>query len=231
MSLIWERPVAQRRRNVQLDRERIVAASIALADAEGLGAVTLRRVAAALGVLPMRLYTYLETKSDLLDLMADEVFATVEPPAPQIPWRPALTTIAHGLRGAAVRHPWFVDLLGSRPPYGPHGLRLTERAWSAIYDLCPDAAAAAACTTALIGYVTGALQQQQGALEEAGVTRYLTRAVAEGPFPTLARAFTELPAQDTFALGLDVVLDGIAAQLTGRRRPAGSPRSRTTPRR
>lgn len=221
MSLIWQRAAPQRRRRVELDRERIVVAAVALADTEGLPAVTLRRVAADLEVLPMRLYTYLRTKDDLLDLMLDAVYATVELPA-EGQWRPTLTAIAHGIRDAATRHPWFVTLLGSRPPYGPNGLRLVERVWSTLSEREPDAATAAAGASAFIGYVTGALAGAHGAPEHEDVQHYLAQAVAEGPYPALAKAFAQPLPQDTFTVGLQVVLDGIAAQLTTHRRTAGS---------
>ena len=71
---------------------------------------------------------------------------------------------------------------------------------------------AAACA-AFIGYVTGALAQEEGERDQADVARYLATAVATGPFPTLVRAFAELTPQDTFGQGLEVVLDGIAAKL------------------
>ncbi|MDG6107721.1 TetR/AcrR family transcriptional regulator C-terminal domain-containing protein [Dactylosporangium aurantiacum] len=213
MSLVWERPVPDRRRSVSLDRERIVAAATALADAEGLEAVTLRRVAAGLDVLPMRLYTYLETKDDLLDLMADWAYQQIELPGPRTGWRPALRAVAQGLRTVAAEHPWLVTLLANRPPYGPNGLRLVERVWSALYDRAADPATAAAACTAFIGYVTGALAQEAGQPHHPGVERYLATAVTDGPFPTLARAFAELAPADTVAAGLEVVLDGIAARL------------------
>ena len=215
MPLVWERPVPERRRAVPLDRDRIVAAATALADAEGLEAVTLRRVAADLGVLPMRLYTYLETKDDLLDLMADTAYQAIRLPAPRMAWRPALRQIARGLRNTARVHPWLIPLLGGRPPYGPNGLRLVERVWSALYDLAPDPATAAATCAAFIGYVTGALAQEEGEQDRDDVARYLATAVGQGPFPTLARAFAALSPVDTFESGLDVVLDGITARFDG----------------
>lgn len=186
---------------MQLDRDQIVAAATALADSEGLAAVTLRRVAADLGVLPMRLYTHLETKDDLLDLMLDSVYATVDIPAPDQGWRAALKAIALNLRSAAENHPWLPDLLGTRPPYGPHGLRLVERVWTAVRT--PE------CASAYIGYLTGALQQETGAQAD----DYLARTVTESAFPALARAFADVPAGDTFLAGLDVVLDGIDLRL------------------
>ncbi|NUR70502.1 MAG: TetR family transcriptional regulator [Hamadaea sp.] len=211
---MWERPVADRRRSVRLDRDRIVATAVALADRDGLDAVTLRRVAADLEVLPMRLYTYLATKDDLLDLMADWAYGLIELPGPKTPWRSSLRKIAQELRAVAGGHPWVITLLGSRSPYGPNGLRLVERVWSALYDRAPDPATAAAACTAFIAYATGALAQEAGAPDSPDVERYLATAVSGGAYPTLARAFADLGPADTFDGGLEVVLDGIAARLT-----------------
>ncbi|MEV6967735.1 TetR/AcrR family transcriptional regulator C-terminal domain-containing protein [Hamadaea sp. NPDC051192] len=214
MALVWERPVAERRRSVPLDRDLIVATAVALADRDGLDSVTLRRVAADLDVLPMRLYTYLATKDDLLDLLADWAYGLVELPGPRTVWRPALRKVARELRSIATGHPWVITLFGTRSPYGPNGLRLVERVWSALYDRAPDPATAAAACTAFIGYVTGALAQEAGAPDSPDVQRYLATAVGGGAYPTLARAFAELGPADTFMGGLDVVLDGIATRLT-----------------
>ncbi|GAA2710377.1 TetR/AcrR family transcriptional regulator [Micromonospora olivasterospora] len=209
MSVIWERP-APARRGVDLDLERIVAAATAVADSEGLEAVTLRRVAADLGVLPMRLYTHLGTKDDLLDLMLDTAYGQVESPS-GTDWREILTALARRLRAVAQRHPWLPRLMGARDPIGPHGLRLTEHVWQTLHALDPTPATAAARAAAFIGYVTGALQQQTGAPNDEQVRRYLAAAVAGGALPTLARVFAELTPTDTYELGLRVVLDGIGA--------------------
>jgi AcrR family transcriptional regulator len=209
VTVVWDRPVPERKRNVPLDRAKIVAAAIAIADTEGLDAVTIRRVAGALGVLPMRLYTYLESKADLADLMIDEVYAGVTVPSARSGWRTTLVSIAAGLRTAAASHPWAVSLFGSTRPYGPSGLRLVDRVWAAVSG---DAASA----TAFIGYVTGALQQELGAPDTDEVSGYLARTVAGGSFPALAKAFTGRQPGETFRAGLDVTLDGIAARLRGR---------------
>jgi AcrR family transcriptional regulator len=213
MSTVWDRPVSDRRRHVPIDRSKIVSAAIALADHDGLDAVTVRGVAAELGVLPMRLYTYLDTKSDLLDLMIDDVYAGVPLPGAAAGWRTTLESIADGLRTAAAAHPWCVVLFGSRSPYGPNGLRIVEAVWSAVRG---DAAAA----TAFIGFVTGALQQELGAPDAAGVADYLARQVAGGEFPALAQAFAAGPVGDVFRGGLAVTLDGIAARLSEQRSDA-----------
>src|ERR671922_2206935 len=85
---VWDRPEPPPR-PVPLDRERIVAAAIALADEGGLEAVSLRKVAARLDAGPMRLYGYISTKEELFDLMVDEVHAEILPEEQPGDWRGA----------------------------------------------------------------------------------------------------------------------------------------------
>ncbi|MFC8723449.1 TetR/AcrR family transcriptional regulator, partial [Kitasatospora sp. NPDC057198] len=81
--LVWERPEPPERRSpAPLSRALIVGAALELADADGLEGVSIRRVAAALEVGPMRLYGYVETKAELLELMVDAVYGEIAPPAP-----------------------------------------------------------------------------------------------------------------------------------------------------
>ena len=96
--LVWERPEPPDRPvPASLSRERIVRAAIRLADADGLAAVSLRKVAAALDVGPMRLYGYITTKEELLELMVDAVYAEIRPAGDG--WREALSVVvAVGLR-------------------------------------------------------------------------------------------------------------------------------------
>src|SRR5262245_54493212 len=97
----------------------IVAAAIALADSEGLGAVAMRRVAEALGVAPMSLYSYVPSKAELLDLMLDT--ATGETARPPIDdWRSGLAGIARENWTLYHRHPWMLHIAAYRPPLGPN---------------------------------------------------------------------------------------------------------------
>ena len=136
LTLVWERPEPPRRPAPSpLSRERIVRAAIELADADGLEGVSLRRVGAALDAGPMRLYGYLSTKDELLDLMVDAVYGEMLPPQPPEPpadWRAAVRAIALRTRDAARRHEWFADLLGGRPHLGPRALAYQETVLAAL---------------------------------------------------------------------------------------------------
>lgn len=228
---IWEHPEPPTRKPPPpLRRAVIVAAAMRIADAEGIDAVSLRRVAAELHVGPMRLYGYLDSKSDLLDLMLDAALGEIDVPGPPSgDWRSDLRHIADGVQRVARRHPWLVSLLGTRQPYGPNGLGLIERAFAALDGIGLDAAALAQAVSAVFGYVVGYIQLEllpdtpphSGDVEEEAsqeqVSSYL-RSVA-GRYPTLARVFAELGAvdpQDAFHASLEYVLDGVASRITSR---------------
>lgn len=229
---IWARPEPRSRpAPTPLSRERIVAAAIALADADGLAAVSLRKVAAKLDAGPMRLYGYLSTKEELLDLMVDAVYGEIPPPRPG-DWRTAMRSVAGGLRAAALRHPWFSDLLGGRPSLGPHMLAHMEAALAAL-DGAPgfdDVDTVLRVYTAVGSYAVGAIRTEiadQRAEATSGMDEqqwqrsvgpYLTSMLATGRYPTLRKVVTdaEQPSrQAVFDAGLDYVLDGVAARLAG----------------
>jgi AcrR family transcriptional regulator len=233
-ALVWERPEpAGRPVLAPLSRERIVAAAIELADTDGLAAVSLRKVAAALDAGPMRLYGYLSTKEELLDLMVDAVYGEIVPAAPAGPdWRSALRTLALRTRQAARRHEWFVDLVGGRPNIGPNGLAYLETAMSTMdgapgFDHIDTVMQAVGAVNA---YVTGAIRneitelrtERTSGLDEqqwqAASYAYMERMLATGRYPTIAKIIKDATHPDAaigFEAGLDYVLNGIAARIGG----------------
>ncbi|WP_437284667.1 TetR/AcrR family transcriptional regulator [Sorangium sp. So ce406] len=231
--LVWERPEpAPRPAPGPLSRDGIVRAAIALADAEGLASVSLRKVGASLGAGPMRLYGYMSTKEELLELMVDAVYGEMAAAGPlRGGWRDVLRAMAHRTRRAAHQHRWLTDLLGGRPHLGPNALAHLEASLAALSDSPGfgdiDAALLAAGT--VNAYVLGALQSEASELraehasgmDQAAWQRstgpYIERMIATGRFPTLARVVrdaTHPPPDVVFDRGLDCVLDGIAARLT-----------------
>lgn len=227
---VWDRPEPPPR-PVPLDRERIVAAAVELADEGGLEAVSLRKVAARLNAGPMRLYGYLSTKQELLDLMVDEVYAEILPETPgERPgdWREALGSLAHRTRRAALRHPWLADLLGGRPALGPNALAVAESTLSALDGLA-DVDTVLRAVETVNAYSTGAIRREIAHLRAERATGlstrdwqrahgpYLTRMLATGRFPAVGRAVrdgTDVDAETSFTTGLDWVLDAVAARLT-----------------
>lgn len=225
---VWDRPEPPGR-PAPLDRERIVAAAVALADAGGLEAVSLRKVAARLDAGPMRLYGYIGTKEELFDLMMDEVYAEILPEEPPGDWREALRGLAHRTRQAALRHEWLADLLGGRPALGPNAMAVSESTLAALDGLAGIDTVARAVET-VSAYSTGAIRREIANLRAERATGlskddwqrasgpHLTRMLATGRFPALAKLVhdgTHIDAETTFTTGLDWVLDAVAAKLTG----------------
>jgi AcrR family transcriptional regulator len=135
MELLWgraERPTRGPKPN--LSRERIVEAAIALADAEGMGAVSMQRVAAEFGFTTMSLYRYVPGKTELLDLMIDTVVGP-PPDLAAIPggWRPKLAEWARATYAGFQAHPWFLGAAMGRL-MGPNQVGWLECAVAAMAD-------------------------------------------------------------------------------------------------
>jgi AcrR family transcriptional regulator len=109
-----------------LDAEAIVDTALSVADDAGLEAVTLRRVAARLGVTPMALYRYIESKDELLDAMADRLYEELMTPAgDEAEWWQELAGLARSTRRVLLAHPWAAPLF-ARPLAGPNARALDD---------------------------------------------------------------------------------------------------------
>jgi AcrR family transcriptional regulator len=118
-----------------LRRDEILAAALALADERGLEAVSMRAVAARVGITPMALYRHVGDKQGLLDGLIGRLLADLPLPDPALPWADRLRAFAAALRAAAREHPSLFALLVSRPVVEPGALRVIE----ALYALLRDA--------------------------------------------------------------------------------------------
>jgi AcrR family transcriptional regulator len=220
---IWTEPAP---RQPGLDRGRIVRAAITVADESGASAVTMKAVGTRLGCTPMALYRYVRSKDGLTDLMLDAV--TAEIPLVSGDWRVALRALARETRAMIKRHPWYAELVHTRPPAGPHQMRRLEFMLSVLSDhgaTLPEAMTHAAM---LDRHVYGAgLQEATEARytltdDPAGFHAAVTdmRERAAGTFPKLAEwlsAPTGPSPDDQFELVLDFLLDGIATRLPRRK--------------
>ncbi|WP_051866128.1 TetR/AcrR family transcriptional regulator C-terminal domain-containing protein [Streptosporangium roseum] len=223
---VWAREQVKRR--TTLTREAIVRAAIEVADGEGLDAVSIRRVATELGARAMSLYTHIERKEDLFDLMADEIGAEVlvrgELPGD---WREAITVIAWREREVMSRHPWMVDLVARHPRVGPNGLRHLEQSLAALATLEVEQGRKHAILAAVDDYVRGfAIREvlereaprKEGWTEaerDAFMQPYLRTLIDSGEFPHLALMLGDgIPGvDDNFERGLRWLLDGVAGDL------------------
>ncbi|MFC3744422.1 TetR/AcrR family transcriptional regulator C-terminal domain-containing protein [Paractinoplanes deccanensis] len=224
---VWERPEPQpRAAPVPLNRAKIAAAAIRVADEHGLDGLSVRKIAKELGVGPMRLYDYVVNRSELLDLMVDAVYARIAEAGPQPGWRATVLDIMHRTRAAALDHEWFADLLGARPHLGPHALAVGE-ATAAALSQAPavrDIDDLQRTLGALNAFLAGALRREITERRTARATGtdlsawqaahgpYLQRMLATGRYPTVARLVVDgahLDADETFRHNLTTVLDGI----------------------
>ncbi|WP_406318311.1 TetR/AcrR family transcriptional regulator C-terminal domain-containing protein [Streptosporangium sp. NBC_01639] len=225
---VWAREAARRR--PKLTREAIVAAAIRIADGEGADAVSIRRVATELGARAMSLYTHIERKEDLLDLMTDEVSAEIlikgELPGD---WREAISAIARRTREMVRRHPWLVDLVSRRPNASPNGLRHAEQSLAALSALPLTTERRLWIIAAVDDYTMGSVirevlhtpRRYGGAEAERDdlMQPYLRELVDSGEFPHLAPLLGGgVPnagggSDEDFERGLRWLLDGIAGDL------------------
>lgn len=188
--------------------EKIVQAAIALADEDGLEAVSLRNVGAALTSGPVRLYRYVETKEELLELMVDAVYGEmVSAGRIRGDWRKALRAIAQRTPRAAKEHAWFIDLLGGRPHLGPNALAHLEASLAASSETpgFEDIDAVLQALATVNAYVIGAIRGEASELRaqlhsgksksecQAALGPYMQRVIATGRYPTIAKACATLP--------------------------------------
>lgn len=214
-----------------LSREAIVAAALEIADDEGLEAVSIRRIATKLEARPMSLYSHIETKADLVDLMVDEVMGeSVLPGAVPEDWREALRQIAQRTRAAARAHPWVIATAFRRPLLGPKALRHIDQSLAAVATLpLPfdrKRAVLLSVDTYTLGYVRWEVlsphgknpcAQAEDVPSHDQIDAYLREQAASGEYPHLAAiAGTDLTygvKAESFEVGLDWLLAGIAAEV------------------
>ena len=209
-------------------RDRIVQAGIAIADLEGLDAVSMRRVAARIGGAPMSLYRSVNGKEDLVLLMVDAVFGeAVLPSSPAAAWRPRLDYVARALWSLYRAHPWLAQTHAlTRPLLLPNLLRLAEWALSALDGHGFKAAVMLDLHILLFGSVQSVavhLEQEREAQAVTGKTadewmveRFpaFKQLVSSGRYPTFARLVAagdyDLRLDSLFELNLKLMLEGIA---------------------
>ena len=134
---VWARDEERSSGPRPLSREAIVAAAIEIADADGLEAVSIRRLATKLDARPMSLYSHIGRKGDLVDLMVDEVMAGAIIPGgpPTDDWREALRQIAQRTRESTRAHPWMIAAAFHRPFLGPNTLCHIDQSLAAVSQL------------------------------------------------------------------------------------------------
>jgi AcrR family transcriptional regulator len=218
-----------------LSLERIVTAAVRVADAEGLNAVSMGRVAAELGTAPMSLYRHVSAKEELLTLMVDAAWGQpADGSGPGEGWRAGLSRWAWGLRAGARAHPWVVRIPLNSLPIMPNEVAWFENALACLAGTGLSEARKASVIMLLAGYVRNLATTEadiEAAIQASGLDplqwmasypRMLAELADPRRFPALTRfiAAGVFEAQDgpddEFIFGLDRILDGVQVLVQAR---------------
>ncbi|MFJ5678012.1 TetR/AcrR family transcriptional regulator [Streptomyces sp. NPDC093097] len=234
LKLLWRdsssAPQRGPRRGLSIDK--VVETATAIADADGLDAVTMRRVAKELGVVPMTLYTYVPGKAELLDLMLDFAYAHMPRTGTTgQPWRHRITALAEENKALFERHPWAATVSTIRPPLGPGQMAKYEHELSALDGLGLSDIEMDDCLTHLLTFVRTCARatadartaQHDSAMNDQqwwdANAPLLARVLDENAYPTAVRVGAAAGAahgsahdpDHAYAFGLQRVLDAFAA--------------------
>ena len=203
----------------RLSRERVLRAAIVHADAGGLEALTMRRLAEALGVAPMALYRHVENRDDLIDGMVDVVFGEIDLPSGD-DWRAAVRRRAISVRDVLSRHRWAIGLMESRANPGPANLRHHDAVIGSLRSAGFDMATVAHAYSVLDSYIYGfALTKMNLPFESgddvAAIAQTMLEPFPVDEYPNLVAFITEHAMKpgydygDEFEYGLEAIIDGL----------------------
>jgi AcrR family transcriptional regulator len=221
---IWTRPERAPRGPVpEHSRAKIATVGIAIADADGLDAVTMRSVAAGVGTGPASLYRYVANHGELLELMADQARGEIDyTTAADGPSTVRLLAIARAGRALYLRHPWLLDISAAPIP-GPNAVTFIEQALAALEGTNLPGPA----RLEIVGLFSGAVRLtaqteieqlragQDAIIWQAELAAYLTGIVSAGEHPHLAAALADVPASGGPASQEEVFESAMARILAG----------------
>ncbi|MFE0101388.1 TetR/AcrR family transcriptional regulator [Streptomyces sp. NPDC059009] len=232
ISSVWTRP--RRREQQALSQEQIVAEAVRLLDAEGVEALSMRKLGIRLNAGATSLYRHVANKDELIELVVDEVYGELEVRAIDDPadWRDAVAESACSLRAMALRHPWLASVLGQIgfSDLGPNLMGMSERLLAVFEKAGFELKVADQSMNTVIAYVVGtvtseaaylSLLARSGMTEEEWVhsLRPVVREATEG-HPRVRTGFEAVQDQDprqirddNFEFGLNRVLDGLESLL------------------
>ncbi|HEX6676565.1 MAG TPA: TetR/AcrR family transcriptional regulator [Actinomycetes bacterium] len=236
-SPLWfEAPAVDQDRRPQLTRERVVAEALAVIATDGAEALTMRSLAARLGVVPGALYHHVRNKQQLHDLVLDGVLAEVDYDLDStLAWSERLEVLAHRLRRVLEDHPGVAGILKTRDPLGPHSLALAEAFLAPLQAAGFGDRQAGLAFFFLVDYTIGFATSTPTSANEQRVRDPATRAQLHAFFRSLPPdRFPALVAlgehvwldnrDERFAAGLDMLVDGLehaALAPSANRRRAG----------
>ena len=210
-----------------LNRERVLAAALALADEGGVESLSMRKLAKGVGVEAMSLYNHVANKDDLIDGIVDLVFAEIEAPVPGVEWKTALRRRAVATREALRRHPWANGLMEARPKPGPFNLALHEAVLRCLREAGFSVAMTARAYSIQDSFIYGFALQEKALpdFDDPAVSAAVAERVLRQTDPTglpyseemvrvhIASGGYSLTAE--FEFGLNLILDGLDALRSG----------------
>jgi AcrR family transcriptional regulator len=239
-SLWFSPPMNDQDRRPQLTRERVVAEALAVIAEEGVQALTMRSLAARLGVVPGALYHHVRNKEQLQDLVLDGVLAEVDFHVdPSLAWTERIKLLAHRLRAVLEQHPGVAGLLKTRDPLGPHSLALAEAFLGPLQAAGFPQREAGLAFFLLVDYTVGfAVSSPRTSVNEQRVRdaairtqlHEFFRSLPPDRFPALVALGEHVwldNRDERFTAGLDVLVDGLEHARHAPHRPADA-RARPT---
>ena len=213
-------PISSAEPRDRLSRERVLRAAIAHADAGGLDALSMRKLADELDVAPMALYRHVANKDDLIDGMVDVVFSEVYLPPSSPDWRTAMRQRAISLRDVLARHRWAIGLMESRTHPGPANLRHHDAMIGSLraggFDVVLVAHAYSLLDSYIYGFALTKMNLPFETTEEIGdVAQSMLEPFPLNAYPNLLEFLTEHVMKpgydygDEFEYGLDSILEGL----------------------
>lgn len=206
-----------------LTRERVLRAAVELADERGIAAVTMRELAAKLGIEAASLYNHVDNKDDLLGAMTELVAAQIDVPSDAPDWKAAMRRRAISARDVFALHPWASALMDSRQHSGPAQLSYADRVLGTLLAGGFTPRAAANAFLILDTYIYGFQRQQSSLALPEGVDTFdvaeeVVSTVSPDAYPSLVRIAEDFMtgAHDeaaVFEFGLDLILDGLERSL------------------
>jgi AcrR family transcriptional regulator len=218
----------------RLSRERVLGGAVAIADAAGIGALTMRSLARELGVKPMSLYHYVAGKDEILDGIVDLVFTEIELPTTDGDWRSQMVRRAISARRALRHHPWAIGLMESRANPGPATLRHHDATLGTLRAAGFSVAMTAHAYALLDSYIYGFALQEASLPFNPQTVAEAAEAITQhfaGEYPHLTEMTTEHILRpgydfgDEFEIGLSVILDALTSAIAAN----GSQPSRVAP--
>jgi TetR/AcrR family tetracycline transcriptional repressor len=242
-SLWFNAPMNDQDRRPQLTRQRVVAQALTLIAQDGAQALTMRNLAARLGVVPGALYHHVGNKEQLQDLVLDGVLAEIDYHLdPSQPWTEQIKLLAHRLRQVLEDHPGVAAILKTRDPLGPHSLALAEAFLAPLQAAGFGDREAGLAFFLLLDYTVGfAVSSPRTAVNEQRVRdpairtqlHEFFRSLPPDRFPALVALGEHVwvdNRDERFTAGLEVLVDGLEQARRSPHRPALGGRPTTTAR-